>query len=566
MKITFNKIRWKNFLSTGNAFTEIDLFSHNTTLISGENGSGKSTFMDAMCFALYGKPFRKINKPQLMNAINQKNLLVELEFTIGSNEYLVKRGMKPSVFEVHLNGKVMAQNAESKDYQDTLEKNILRMNHKTFCQIVILGSANFVPFMQLSAQAKREFIEDLLDITIFSGMNTVLKDKASSNKNALIDCESEIRRITSNLELIRKHAAEQKQNAKTLVKDKKKIIDKAQKENEELVKENESLAKEIEGLKAKIDKTKSLQEKNLKVNAVIHQIVHKIQASQVNIKFYEENDSCPTCSQSISEDFKSEIVNNKQNTIKESEKLLEEVKQKQMKISYALKVIDNIVDRISSCNQKISSHSHMIASNNRLIDVMQKEITSINEKVEVQDDSEYQKQLKNAEKNKEFLLKEREIFTLAAVMLKDSGIKARIVKQYIPLLNKLINKYLEQMDFFCLFEMNENFEEKIKSRHRDEFSYESFSEGEKMRINLSMLFAWREISRMRNSSATNLLILDEVMDSSLDANGTDEFLKIVRNLAKDNNIFIISHKSDQISDKFDKSIVFEKVKNFSKIK
>lgn len=565
MKIIFNKIRYKNFLSTGNVFTEIDLSGNPTTLVCGENGSGKSTFMDALCFSLYGKPFRKVNKPQLVNSVNAKTCVVEVEFNVGTHAYKIVRGLKPNLFEIYMNGNLLSQNADNKDYQEILEKNILRMNYKTFCQIVILGSANFVPFMQLAAQSKREFIEDLLDIQVFSNMNNILKEKINTNKEALALCENDLRLINSNLDLIRKHAAEQRQNVQDFIESKRFVIDKAQKENNDLLEQNQILADEVSGLQEKITKREALQKNNLKMNAAIHQIVSKIQAGRNRIKFYEENDSCPTCSQTIDDEFKKNFTEGKLKSIEENESLLVEVKEKQSKISQALDAIDEILDRITGCNQKMSSHSQVIASNNRLINMMQKEIASMNEKIEVQDDSEYKKQLVVLENKKEELIKQRELFAMAAILLKDTGIKARIIKQYIPVLNKLINRYLEQMDFFCQFEMDESFEEKIKSRYRDEFSYESFSEGEKMRINLSMLFAWREISRMRNSSATNLLILDEVMDGSLDVNGMEEFLKIVVQLAKANNIFIISHKTDQISDKFAKSIKFEKVKNFSRV-
>lgn len=571
MRIVFHKIRWTNFLSTGSYWTELDLSSNSTTLICGENGSGKSTFMDALCFCLYGKPFRKINKPQLVNSIIGKNMSTEIEFSVGTNLYKIVRGLKPGIFEVYVNDVMLSQNAEQKDYQEILEKNILRMNYKTFCQIVILGSANFVPFMQLPSLAKREFIEDLLDIQVFSNMNNLLKDKITDNKTIILECDSQIEIVNSKIELTKKHIAELKQNTETLIQEKRNKIEELNKQNVDNEKINQKLQSQIETLRKKVEKEELLKTNVTKLKTSISQLGKKINNINEQINFYKENDQCPTCSQKIDESFKQTVITEKQTSIENINQTINETTDKQEKINKMLQAMFIINKEITSLNQKLTESNMNFMSNLKLIDNMTKEIEGLNKKIDESENENnslfgYNEQLQKINAQKEALINKKELFSAASYLLKDTGIKARIIKQYIPVLNKLINRYLEQMDFFCLFEMNENFEEKIKSRYRDEFSYDSFSEGEKMRINLSLLFAWREITKMRNSSATNLLILDEVMDGSLDASGMDEFLKIVVELAKANNIFIISHKTDQISDKFAHTITFEKNKNFSRIR
>lgn len=571
MRIVFHKIRWTNFLSTGSYWTELDLSNNSTTLICGENGSGKSTFMDALCFCLYGKPFRKINKPQLVNSIIGKNMSTEIEFSVGTNLYKIVRGLKPGIFEVYVNDVMLSQNAEQKDYQEILEKNILRMNYKTFCQIVILGSANFVPFMQLPSLAKREFIEDLLDIQVFSNMNNLLKDKITDNKTIILECDSQIEIVNSKIELTKKHIAELKQNTETLIQEKRNKIEELNKQNVDNEKINQKLQSQIETLRKKVEKEELLKTNVTKLKTSISQLGKKINNINEQINFYKENDQCPTCSQKIDESFKQTVITEKQTSIENINQTINETTDKQEKINKMLQAMFIINKEITSLNQKLTESNMNFMSNLKLIDNMTKEIEGLNKKIDESENENnslfgYNEQLQKINAQKEALINKKELFSAASYLLKDTGIKARIIKQYIPVLNKLINRYLEQMDFFCLFEMNENFEEKIKSRYRDEFSYDSFSEGEKMRINLSLLFAWREITKMRNSSATNLLILDEVMDGSLDASGMDEFLKIVVELAKANNIFIISHKTDQISDKFAHTITFEKNKNFSRIR
>lgn len=568
--IIFKKIRWRNFLSTGNTFTEIDFLRNKSTLIVGENGAGKSTILDALCFALYGKPFRKINKPQLLNSINQKNLEVEIEFCIGKHEYKVVRGMKPTVFEIYQNGNVINQNAESREYQEMFEKNILKLNYKSFSQIVILGSASFVPFMQLSAAHRREVIEDLLDIQIFSTMNGLLKDKVSTNKSDIVDNDFNIRSLAEKIELHKKHVDSLKQNNDELVQQKKDKIA----EYEQLIKDlNEKINERkthSDGLNEEVQQLQKLRDEDRDIRELYRKMYDKSVKLIKENNFYKDNDNCPTCKQGISHDFKDHVLNDNDGAISEIGRGLSKLDSKLRKIQEKITAYSASFETQQTLQTQITEHNNSITVYNEFINGLNREIYQLeNNTKHIDAGNEEIKDLKTKLKEcialKESLIEDRRTLDVASLLLKDTGIKTKIIKQYVPVMNKLINKYLASMDFFVNFELNENFEETIKSRFRDEFSYESFSEGEKMRIDLALLFTWRAIAKLRNSASTNLLIMDEVFDSSLDNSGTDEFLKIIQSIVHDTNIFIISHKGDQLYDKFHSVVRFEKHKNFSRM-
>ena len=566
--IIFRKLRWKNLLSTGNVFTEIDLNKFNTTLIVGENGAGKSTILDALSYALFGKAFRKINKPQLLNTITQKNLVVEIEFIIGINQYKIIRGIKPNIFEVYQNDKLMNQSAEMKDYQEILEKQIIKVNHKSFCQVVILGSATFQPFMQLPSGQRRDIIEDLLDLQIFTTMNSLLKDKVLMNTVALQTKTSDKKIIEEKIKLIKEHLIEMKNNNDQLIKEKQDRINETDDKIEDLDKQYTSLKRQISTLENGLEDKNDLSTRINKLSSLKHQIEAKRAIIEKDIKFFEKHENCPTCTQAISSDFREKTVSLKQNEIETIDdgltKLIEQYEQAQ-------KNLDKVLEIQADINEiKMDMHA-LNTQKNSLLDYKERideEIKSLGKSNKEMDDSkvpDLEKDLKSIEKEYQELTEEKNLLNAAGLLLKDGGIKSKIVKQYIPIINKLINKYLSSMEFMCQFELDEEFKETIKSRYRDIFSYESFSEGEKMRINLAILFTWRAIAKLRNSINTNLLIMDEVFDSSLDTNGTDEFLKLIKDLTSDTNTFIISHKTDQLYDKFEKVLKFEKHKNFSRI-
>lgn len=566
--IIFRKLRWKNLLSTGNVFTEIDLNKFNTTLIVGENGAGKSTILDALSYALFGKAFRKINKPQLLNTITQKNLVVEIEFSIGINQYKIIRGIKPNIFEVYQNDKLMNQSAEMKDYQEILEKQIIKVNHKSFCQVVILGSATFQPFMQLPSGQRRDIIEDLLDLQIFTTMNSLLKDKVLMNTVALQTKTSDKKIIEEKIKLIKEHLIEMKNNNDQLIKEKQDRINETDDKIEDLDKQYTSLKRQISTLENGLEDKNDLSTRINKLSSLKHQIEAKRAIIEKDIKFFEKHENCPTCTQAISSDFREKTVSLKQNEIETIDdgltKLIEQYEQAQKNLDKVLEIQADI--------NKIKMDMHALnTQKNSLLDYKERideEIKSLGKSNKEMDDSkvpDLEKNLKSIEKEYQELTEEKNLLNAAGLLLKDGGIKSKIVKQYIPIINKLINKYLSSMEFMCQFELDEEFKETIKSRYRDIFSYESFSEGEKMRINLAILFTWRAIAKLRNSINTNLLIMDEVFDSSLDTNGTDEFLKLIKDLTSDTNTFIISHKTDQLYDKFEKVLKFEKHKNFSRI-
>jgi DNA repair exonuclease SbcCD ATPase subunit len=566
--IFFERVRYKNILSTGNAWTEIDLNRSKSTLIVGDNGAGKSTMLDALTFALYGKPFRKINKNQLINSINGKGLEVEAHFTISGSKYVIKRGIKPNIFEIWKNDNLLNQDAAARDYQAYLEESILKLNYKSFGQVVVLGSSTFVPFMQLKAGERREVIEDLLDIQIFTVMNTLLKDKISNNKAEITEIKYQIdllkNRIDSSKthnESIRKMKEVEVDRLKEKLRDQIKFIEAEQEAVESLMEEVSSLANSITD---KPEVQKSLRE----LQEIDRDLSSKHRSLTKEVAFYEQHDNCPTCKQGIEHAFKEATVSSHSAKSREIEDARAKLELRGLKLEDRLKEIDDIQNVMNERHLSASEHraNHKMAMSS--CRVIKEELTGAEKEVVAVDNNEIvelEADLTTYHTKQGQLFDDKETLTIVGSMLKDGGIKTRIIKQYVPVMNKLIGKYLSAMDFFVQFELDENFNETIKSRFRDEFSYSSFSEGEKLRIDLALLFTWRAVSKLRNSVSTNLLIMDEIMDSSLDATGTEEFLKIIEELTSDSNIFIISHKGDQLFDKFHSVIKFEKVKNFSKI-
>lgn len=566
MNIIFNKIRYKNLLSSGNVFTEIDLNKNKTTLISGSNGSGKSSILDAIVFGLYGKPFRKINKPQLINSINQKELLVELEFSVGSQSFLIRRGLKPTVFEIWKNGALLNQDAASKDYQEYLEQNILKLNFKSFSQIVILGSATYVPFMDLPAGSRREIIEDLLDIQIFTTMNIILKEKINDNKQKIANNKYELDLVKSKIESAQENSESIRKIKEIEVeKIKEKMLEAISKidENTKCV---EDIETEINENLEKIQDKQSVKKKHESLKKIKTELTLKLSNFENDLIFYHDNDNCPTCKQGIDQNFKQHIVDEKQKDKKE-------INDAFIKLDEKILIVENRLDEISTVEDTIQS-LHLKAGGVRAeIKILKNTLVSCKndlqnaqkdvDDVDMSKVEEYIKQLNDIQKEQENLYEYRETLGVAASMLKDGGIKTRIIRQYIPVMNKLINKYLALFDLFVDFRLDENFNEEIKSRFRDTFSYSSFSEGEKLRISLAVMLTWRAVAKLRNSVSTNLLIMDETLDGALDGTGIENLIDTLHNLNDNDNIFLISHRGDQFGEKFKAHIRFEKIKNFS---
>jgi DNA repair exonuclease SbcCD ATPase subunit len=567
----FTKLSWRNFLSTGNYKTTLDLTKDTNTLISGENGAGKSTILDALCFSLFGKSFRGINIPQLPNSINEKDCEVEIEFTIGKDSYRVFRSLNPKKFEIYKNGNLIDQDSKSKDYQKILEEQILKMTYKSFCQVVILGSSNYVPFMKLTAKDRRLVVENLLDIDVFSVMNTLVRAKLQVAKEYIKDIDHKV-------ELVKSKVDEKEKLIKTLLKKSsdsaesyKGEIEESRKQIEELRSEIKKQQENIDRLLEKVKDKDEVPRKLLKMEGLEQQLKNKIKNIDKNVKFYKENDICPSCKQDIEEHHKECVFKEKGEERKEVEEGITELVENIDTTGKRLDDINIVLQEINSLQTQINEKQNQIDSSLRYIEKMQKNIEGIMEEGEEVEESK--KELneligegKGYVGDRKKQAEDKHYYEIASTLLKDSGIKAKIIKHYLPIMNKLINKYLANMDFFCQFDLDENFNETIKSRHRDEFTYHSFSEGERLRIDLSLLLAWREVARLKNSVNCNLLILDEVFDSSLDSVGTEEFLKLLTTFGNRANIFVISHKSDTMTDKFSNHIVFEKKNNFSRIK
>lgn len=567
--IVFTKLRYQNILSTGNVFTEIDFTRSKSTLIIGENGAGKSTMIEALTFALYGRPFRDVNKPQLLNCITEKKLLVEIEFTIGKSEYMVRRGIKPNVFEIFLNGKMLNQNSSARDDQEYLEKQILKMNFKSFSQIVVLGSANYVPFMKLPAAQRRAVVEDLLDIQVFSVMNSILKQKQIDNKNDFRDLEKDMLVIESKIDMHEKHLSQLKDNNDQIIKQKEAKIEECESNIAAITEEIQTIQSKVEELSEQVNDQEKITSRKANLLKVESQLENKMSQLSKEIKFFHDHNNCPTCRQGIDHDFKKETIDKRTMKTQEVDSALKDVAVEIDKLNDRLNVISELNRQISSLNADVSIGNQNITFQQKFIRELREEIASmaqVSKDTNVVDMSEvYEKELNSLSKQKENLSRERAVMDVAGHILRDNGIKTKLIRQYVPIMNKLINKYLASMDFFVNFELDEGFNETIKSRFRDKFSYASFSEGEKMRIDLSLMFTWRAIAKLRNSASTNLLIMDEVFDSSLDSTGTEEFLKILEALTPDTNTFIISHKGDALHDKFRSVIKFEKHGNFSRI-
>ena len=567
MAIAFGKIRWKNLLSTGNDFTELDLNVPGTTLIVGENGAGKSTVLDALTFALFGKPFRNINKPQLINSITNREMVVELEFNIGKNSYTIVRGMKPNVFEVYCNDVLLNQDAEMKDYQELLERKILKTNYKSFCQVVVLGSASFVPFMQLPAGQRRAIIEDLLDLQVFTVMNTLLKTQIQENLDRISSISSEQRLISEKIKLLRVHLNEIKSKSEQFIKEKTTTIGDLELKIGELMKSRAELMAQAKELTDKTSGMESLKVKLDKLRSIRAQMEAKTAVLQKDIKFFQTNDSCPTCRQKIDSKFSCEIVEHRSSELSELDKGLEQLLEKHTAIHSQIqelmaldKQYDEVMTQVSHGNLKSKMYREHIESIRKEIQEAERDNQGTGD-VKVADLELELQELSSAYNE---LQDDKLVLAAAASMLKDGGIKTKIVNQYVPIINKLINKYLSEFDLFVEFHLDEQFNEVIKSRHRDEFSYASFSEGEKQKIDLAILFTWRAVAKLRNSLNTNLLILDEVFDSSLDGNAAEDLLKILQAISRESNVFIISHR-DGLHDKFTNTIRFNKHKNFSRI-
>ena len=566
--INFKYVRWKNFLSTGNQFIEIQLDKNPTTLIIGENGAGKSTILDALCFGLFGKPFRTISKNQLVNSVNNSSTSVEVEFTIGTRHYKVIRNIKPNKFEIYQNDKLMSLEANVRDYQKIFEQQILKLNYRSFTQVVILGSSTFVPFMQLRSTHRREVVEEILDIQIFSTMNVLLKQKMKSIVEELREIEYQYDIISEKISLQENYIDDIQKNKDDIIKEKESAFNTNKYHIKEKTEEIESLEGDNKLLADDLIGEEQNKEKRSKLKDISVTLNDKFDRNRKMIFFLKDNDDCPTCKQHIDETFKSE-------TIKEKNEQQKELSKGLTKLHDQLERLDTYVDTHRAARKFIRENDIEIAKLKSSVTELEKFNSKLQQEINIltsgtvsEDDTKkldrYKRDEIKIERQKSDLKDEKSYLDAIKVILQDTGIKTKIIKQYLPIMNNLINKYLTSMEFYVNFTLNENFEETIKSRYRDEFTYSSFSEGEKMRIDLSLLFTWRAIAKMKNSANTNLLILDEIFDSSLDGTGTDEFLKILNTLG-DENVFVISHKQDVLADKFKSTIKFEKVKNFSHV-
>ena len=568
--IKFHKVKFKNFLSTGNEFTEIDLSRKKTSLIIGANGSGKSTLLDALTFGLFGRAFRKIPKTALVNSINQKQLVVEVEFQIGRNKYRILRSIKPNKFEIYRDGKLMHQDASVRDYQAILEQQILKLNYKSFTQVVVLGSSTFTPFMQLNTPERRAIIEDILDIQIFSVMKDCLRQRSATLRN-------EYNEIKTNIRIGESKIQSQEESMKRLEENRDEMIDKL---NADVLEHETQVIEHKTNIRADMSNVQTcmnlIQDEDT-VRASLQTMLSDEKDFETErrkfikeLKFYEDNDECPTCEQVIESDHKDHICTERTVNIKELDMRLTQHSESIEKINQRLEEINEVHKEIAESQKMIQKEQNLIDTNEKYIDKLEGQILELTKQEHTEDDKDklekYRKALELLQGMDADISDQKHYHDLADILLRDSGIKTKIIRQYLPIMNKLINKYLASMEFFVQFELDEEFNEEIKSRYRDNFSYSSFSEGEKMRIDLSLLFTWRAVAKLKNSVNTNLLILDEVFDSSLDEGGTDEFLKILHTLDDNTNTFIISHKGESMNEKFNNIIEFEKTNNFSKIK
>jgi DNA repair exonuclease SbcCD ATPase subunit len=567
--ILFEKIRWKNFLSTGNQFTEVELNKNSTTLIVGNNGAGKSTILDALCFVLFGKAFRKINKPQLINTTNEKDCLVEIELKIGSTDWMIRRGIKPNIFEIYRNGSVLDQSSSAIDQQKYLEQSVLKMNYKSFTQIVILGSSNFVPFMQLTAASRREVIEDLLDIKIFSSMNVIIKEKIRSLKEEIKTLDLKKESLNDKVQMQKNFIDELENLGNANINANKEKIDNLDKEIGDYMEENTSNEDPLRALIREQDDITGYAEKLRKLGNLKGKISQKVSTITKEHKFFTENTVCPTCTQSIEEEFRL-------NRIKDAQDKAKELQSGYKELEEAIKEEEDRERQFNELSKEISKLTNGISQNNIKINGLRRQIQNLESEIQTLTEnlanrnSEHDKleKFKNDLKSvyddlsgKKDLIQYHDF---SYSLLKDSGVKSKIIKKYLPLINQQVNRYLQMLDFYINFTLDEEFNETVQSPIHEDFSYSSFSEGEKQRIDLALLFTWREVAKFKNSTNTNLLILDEVFDSSLDGLGTEDFIKIIRYVVKDSNVFIISHKAG-MEDRFESVLKFEKIKGFSRI-
>ena len=567
--ITFQKIKWKNFLSTGNQFTEVNFEEHPTNLIVGTNGAGKSTILDALTFVLFNKPYRKINKPQLANTTNERECLVEIEFSINSRQYVVRRGIKPNVFDIVVNGNQLHREADDRSMQRILEESILKLNYKSFTQIVILGSSTFVPFMQLTSSNRREVIEDLLDIRIFSAMNNIIKETLKEKKNQVKSLDLKRETLKDKMKMQKNFIEELENRGKANIEANEQKVDRLLKEVDVYIEENEKTEEEVKVRTKKQEEVTGATQKLSKLNNLKGKISNKVATITKEHKFFNENTVCPTCQQDIEEEFRLNRIEDAQNKAKELKEGYDE-------LANTIKFEQQRERQFTTLSQEITKLTHDISQNNTRISINQRQIRECEHEIQtitsnLQNRNSEHEKLEEFKENlhktiEELADKKQEIVynDFAYSLLKDDGVKTKIIKKYLPFINQQVNRYLQMMEFYINFQLNEEFNESVKSPIHEDFSYSSFSEGEKMRIDLALLFTWREVARVKNSANTNLLIMDEVFDSSLDGFGTDEFLKIIRYVIKDANIFVISHKTDML-DKFENVIRFDKVKGFSRI-
>ena len=567
--ILFEKIRWKNFLSTGNQYTEVALDSNSTTLIIGTNGSGKSTVLDALTFSLFNKPFRKISKAQLINTVNEKDCRVEVEFSIAETQWKVIRGIKPNIFEIHRNGICMDQFSAANDQQKWLEQNVVKMNYKSFTQIVILGSSNFVPFMQLSAPNRREVIEDLLDIKIFSSMNTLLKDRIRGIKEEVRTLDLKKESLNDKVKMQTEFIDQLDEQGKGRIEDNNNKITTLFDESDEYVKINEELENNVHDLTKEQEKVTGATEKLRKMGTIKGTLSNKVATITKKTKFFKENTVCPTCKQDIEEEFRLNNISDAQDKIKELQSGYQELEE-------AIKEEEEREHHFTKLSKEITNLTHGISKNNTRISGCQRQIRDLESEIQrlteqlANRNTEHEKLesfKENLEETYKKLSTQKDTISyhdFSYSLLKDGGVKSKIIKKYLPLINQQVNRYLQMMDFYINFTLDEEFNETVQSPIHDNFSYASFSEGEKMRIDLALLFTWREVARYKNSVNTNLLVMDEVFDSSLDGYGTEEFLKIIRFVVKDANVFVISHKGG-MDDRFDNVLKYEKIKGFSRL-
>ncbi len=567
--ITFQKIRWRNLLSTGNQFTEVDFREHNTNLIIGTNGAGKSTILDALTFALFNKPFRKINKAQLINATNERECMVEIEFAINSRDYIIRRGIKPNVFDIEVNGVALNKEADDRSMQRILEETILKLNYKSFTQIVILGSSTFVPFMQLTGAIRRDVIEDLLDIRIFSAMNSIIREQLKDQRQQIKSLDLKKENITDKLQMQKKFIVEIERQGHDQIDSNKDKIKLLGIENDTHIEHNELIKGNVDDAVKQQEEVTDACKKLVKLNNLKGKISQKVASITKEHKFFTQNTVCPTCDQNIEEEFRLNRIDGVQTRARDLKKGFNDLEE-------TIKVEQNRERQFNQLSKEITKLNNDISQNNTRISVNQKQIRDLENEVQTITEqlknrnteheklAEFKTNLKKTEE--ELATKKEDIIyhDFAYSLLKDDGVKTKIIKKYLPFINQQVNRYLQLMEFYINFKLNEEFSESIESPIHEDFSYSSFSEGEKMRIDLALLFTWREVARVKNSVNTNLLIMDEVFDSSLDSMGTDEFLKIIRFIIKDANIFVISHKADMF-DKFERVMKFDKVKGFSRL-